>query len=60
MHLEAPHWEGLERTHLAQDMNRRGVFADTVLNLLFPQWERDGLSSREFEEGLRKDFVPRS
>jgi hypothetical protein len=38
-------WEGLGRIHLAQDGKRRGVLADTVLNLLFPQEERNGLSS---------------
>jgi hypothetical protein len=51
MHLEATDWEGLKRIHLAQDGKRRGVLADTVLNLLFPQEERNGLSSCETEEG---------
>jgi hypothetical protein len=46
MHLEATDWEGLERIHLARDGKRQqGVLADTVLNLLFPQEERNGLSS---------------
>jgi len=45
MHLEATDWEGLEWIHFAQDTNRRVVLADTVLNLLFSQEERNGLSS---------------
>jgi len=45
MHLEATDWESLERIHLAQDRNRRGVLADTVLKLLISQEERNGLSS---------------
>jgi hypothetical protein len=45
MHLEAADWEGLEWIHFTLDRNRRGVLADKILNLLFPQEEGNVLPS---------------